>query len=168
MKIENVLEIEYMPVFDNKFIVRIKHQNTDVLKRGEFLDDEIKVESFNGPNFMNDMLFLRENNHDRDYEYAIISEFKLNAIIKKVEQINKKYGIKIRERVTITDRYYYIDCWGDIQTTSDFATDIDNTLYKVGNYFATRQEAEDSLIYKAFQKTKEDLRRNESRSKKIC
>lgn len=168
MKIENVLEIEYMPVFDNKFIVRIKHQNTDVLKRGEFLDDEIKVESIGGPSFIHNILLLRGNDHSRDYDYSVISEVQLNKIIKQVEQINSKYGIKVRERVTITDRYYYIDCWGDIGITADFATDIDNALYKVGNYFATRQEAEDSLIYKAFQKTKEDLRRNESRNKKIC
>lgn len=83
MKIENVLEIEYMPVFDNKFIVRIKHQNTDVLKRGEFLDEEINVESVGGPSFIHSTLFLRGNNHDRDYDYAVVSEFQLNKIIKK-------------------------------------------------------------------------------------
>lgn len=158
MKIENVLEIEYMPVFDNKFIVRIKYQNTDVLKRGEFSDDEIKVESIGGPSFIHNILLLRGNNHSRDYDYSVISEVQLNKIIKKVEQINKKYGIKVRERVTITDRYYYIDCWGDIQSTSDFATDIDNALYKVGNYFITEQEAENSEIYKGFQLQEEALK----------
>lgn len=164
MKIKNVLEVEYMPIFDDKFIVRIKSQNCDVLKRGEFSDEEIGVESIGGPSFISSILLLRGGNHNRDYDYSIISKEKLDEIINKVELINKKYGIKIRERVGMMERYYYIDYLGDILGTSDFATDIDNTLYKIGNYFATKQEAEDSLIYKAFQKTKEDLKRNESRS----
>ena len=164
MKIKNVLEVEYMPIFDDKFIVRIKNQNCDVLKRGEFSDEEIGVESIDGPSFICSILLLRGRNHNRDYDYSIVSKEKIDEIINKVELINKKYGIRVRERVGMMERYYYIDYLGDILGTSDLATDIDNTLYKIGNYFATRQEAEDSLIYKAFQKTKEDLKRDESRS----
>lgn len=163
MKIKNVLEVEYMPIFDDKFIVRIKSQNCDVLKRGEFSDEEIGVESISFPQFTQietdiSILYIRGICESHDNEYEIVSREVLNEIIRRVELINKKYGIRVKERVEMMERYYYIDYLGDILGTSDFATDIDNTLYKIGNYFATRQEAEDSLIYKAFQKTKEDLK----------
>ena len=42
MEKEKVLEIETQDVFD-KVAVRIKHQNFEMLKRGEFYDEEISL-----------------------------------------------------------------------------------------------------------------------------
>ena len=48
---EKVLEIEAQEVFD-KVAIRIKYQNFEVLKRGEFEDREIKVLSYNAPEYI--------------------------------------------------------------------------------------------------------------------
>ena len=44
---EDVLKIEFHPVFD-KWAWRIIYQNEDVLKRGEFYDEDLKTHEENG------------------------------------------------------------------------------------------------------------------------
>ena len=175
MKIENVLELEYMPVFDSKFIVRIKYQNTDVLKRGEFIDEEIGVMSTTMPNFttivaengalyMEDsILYIMGTSRHKDSIYNIVSRKMLDEIIRRVKLINKKHGIKVRERAQQGEMYYFISSIGDIRYTYDTRSNIDNSMLKIGNYFYTEEDAENSEIYKGFQKQKEDLK-GESRS----
>ena len=67
MEKENVLEIEYQEVF-NKVAIRIKYQNFEILKRGEFYDEEIRVESFLVPEYIKDdnKLYIQGEEQSKD------------------------------------------------------------------------------------------------------
>ena len=67
MKKENVLEIEAREVFD-RVAIRIKYQNFEVLKRGEFYDEELNVKSLAGFCFDNvtKELFIKGNKKEYD------------------------------------------------------------------------------------------------------
>ena len=50
MEKEKVLEIEFQPVWD-KWAWKVTKQNEEILKRNEFIDKELNVESFHSPEF---------------------------------------------------------------------------------------------------------------------
>lgn len=83
--------------------------------------------------------------------------FNLIKLLKKVKQINEKYGIKTRCRVGKDERFYYINCCGEIDYSYDKRSVIDNKMYNIGNYFDSENEAIESDIYKLYKKQKEDL-----------
>lgn len=141
----NVLEIEYKEVFNGDYAVKIKYQNEDVLKRGEFVDEEIGVESVEVPDFDKKTMFLRGENEDGDNRYSIVSSKKLEEIKAKVERINKKYGIKYRWRAERGKGYYYIDSECAAFGTYDYRCNEDDIRYELGNYFRTVEDAEKAL-----------------------
>ena len=143
MKKINVLEIEYKEVFNGDYAVKIKYQNEDVLKRGEFVDEEIGVKSVNVPEFDKKTLFVYGINTDRDHRYNIVSSKKLAEIKAKVEKINKKYGIEPRWRAERGRGYYYIDSECTAFGTYDYRCNEDNRRYELGNYFRTVEQAEE-------------------------
>lgn len=51
--------------------------------------------------------------------------------------------------------YFFISTQGSIETTCEDNFKIDNERHKSGNYFRTEEDAESSVIYKAFQESKE-------------
>lgn len=145
MKKINVLEIEYKEVFNGDYAVKIKYQNEDVLKRGEFVDNEIGVESDNVPEFYRYTLFVRGKNKDKDNRYHIVSSKKLEEIKSKVKKINEKYGIRKRWRAERGRGYYYIDDECTAFGTYDYRCNEDNIRYELGNYFRTEEDAEKAL-----------------------
>ncbi len=52
MEKETVLEIEFKELWDNDFAWKIVKQNEEILKRNEFIDKELNVESFRSPEFL--------------------------------------------------------------------------------------------------------------------
>ena len=138
MEKEKVLEIEYQEVFD-KVAVRIKYQNFEVLKRGEFKDEEIIVESACVPDYinLNNKLYIQGEAESADNRVFLIDKEDLKNILEKVNKINEKYGIHKRWRSEENDCYYTI--FGENIEKKSLA---DDKFYNLGNYFKTKEEAE--------------------------
>ena len=143
MKKENVLEIETQEVFD-KVAIRIKYQNFEILKRGEFYDEEIRVESFLVPEYIKDdnKLYVQGEEQSKDSRIFLIDKEDLKKILEKVNKINEKYGIPKRWRAKEDDKYFYIDSSGVVLSVEEESFEEDDGHYNLGNYFKTKEEAE--------------------------
>lgn len=147
MKKINVLEIEYKEVFNGDYAVRIKYQNEDVLKRGEFVDEQIGVKSIDVPEYIPglDILFIQGKIERKDNRIILVSEDDANKIKQKVKELNNMYGIEERWRAERGRGYYYIDSECAAFGTYDYRYDEDNIRYELGNYFRTVEDAEKAL-----------------------
>ena len=148
MEKENVLEIEFQPVFDKWAWIVVK-QNEEILIRNEFIDKELNVESFRSPEFfpLKNKLFIRGCAKSWDDNISICSQEEKTLIEEKVKAINEKYGIKKRWREKYNEIYCYIDEFFEIKTAYERETEKDNERYKVGNYFEIGKEAQEYAEY---------------------
>ena len=90
---EDVLKIEFQPVFE-KWVWKITYQNTDVLERGEFKDEEIGVKSSSYPCYYQEILWINGKNKGNDNYICFCTAEEKSDIEEKVKLINEKYGIK--------------------------------------------------------------------------
>ena len=145
---ETVLEIEFQPIFD-KWGWRIVKQNEDILKRGTFEDKGIGVYSYSYPSYYyyNCTLGIRGDNKDKDDLINICTEDEKREIEVKVRNINEKYGIKKRWRANKYDYYHFLSSVFEIQESVEMGFVEDIERYRDGNYFKTKEEAEDYAKY---------------------
>lgn len=148
MEKETVLEIEFMPIWE-KWAWRVIKQDEEILKRNEFIDKELNVESFRSPEFLSlkNKLFIRGNEKRWDDNISICNQEEKALIEEKVKAINEKYGIKKRWRA---DKYKYYHFLGNVfeiceSVEMGFVEDIER--YRDGNYFRTKEEAEEYRDY---------------------
>lgn len=143
MEKEKVLEIETQEVFD-KIAIRIKYQNFEVLKRGEFKDEEIIVESACVPDYinLNNKLYIQGEAESVDNRIFLIDKEDLKNILEKVNKINEKYGIPKRWRAEKEKEYFFVTGTNEITIDEEYYNEADNTRYELGNYFKTEEEAE--------------------------
>lgn len=148
MKKEKILEIEFQPVFD-KWAWKVTKQNVGILKRGKLRDEELKVYSVIMPQYFKNIekLAIWGENCDADKNINICTAEEKALIEEKVKAINEKYGIKKRWRAEYGNTYYYITSIFDIVTSKEYNYEIDDECYKVGNYFETKEEAEEYAEY---------------------
>ncbi|EAA24081.1 hypothetical protein [Fusobacterium vincentii ATCC 49256] len=147
MEKEKVLEIEFKEVFD-KIAIRIKYQNFEVLKRGEFYDGERKVESDWAPAYIkdNNKLYIQGKDESEDSRIFLVDKEDLKNILEKVNKINEKYGIPKRWRAKIGDCYYSISQRNLVFCSKEEERMLDTDLYNLGNYFKTEEEAERVIL----------------------
>ena len=152
MEKEKVLEIEYQEVFD-KVAIRIKYQNFEILKRGEFYDEEIRVESFLVPEYIKDdnKLYVQGEEQSKDSRIFLIDKEDLKKILEIVNKINEKYGIPKRWRADKEHYFYYITGSWNIDRTYDDYSVCKTSLYDLGNYFQTEKEAQKVVNSKEWQ-----------------
>lgn len=145
---ETVLEIEFQPVWD-KWAWRITKQNEKILKRNEFLDKELNVESFRSPEFLSlkNKLYIRGSEKRLDDNISICNQEEKELIVEKVKAINKKYGISKRWRANFGGEYCFIDDNFSIKWDRDKEYFVDNRKYENGNYFQTTEEAKEYAEY---------------------
>ena len=143
MEKEKVLEIEYQEVF-YKVAIRIKYQNFEILKRGEFYDKETGVESVWAPEYIkyDNKLYIQGKENDKDSKILLIDKEDLKKILEIVNKINEKYGIPKRWRGKRSDKYFSIFGDSEISETTDNYFPEDQRRYEWGNYFKTLEEAE--------------------------
>ena len=143
MEKEKVLEIEYQEVFD-KVAIRIKYQNFEILKRGEFYDKETGVESVWVPEYIkyDNKLYIQGKENDKDSKILLIDKEDLKKILEIVNKINEKYGIPKRWRAEEGEEYYFLDGKCEIWNTNEIKKKIDDVFFERGNYFKTKEEAE--------------------------
>ena len=145
MEKETVLEIEFQPVFD-KWAWRITFQNEDVLKRGEFMDEDLCVESGKLPSFDLDILFLKGDFREEDDKINLCTTEEKASIEEKVKAINEKYGIFKSWRGKRDEKYYYVDTHnGYVAITNEKGFEDDDFNHEIGNYFKTLELAEKYL-----------------------
>lgn len=163
MEKENVLEIEFQPVFDKWAWIVVK-QNEEILIRNEFIDKELNVESFRSPEFfpLKNKLFIRGCAKSWDDNISICSQEEKTLIEEKVKAINEKYGIKKRWRGKYNEIYCYIDEFFEIKTAYERETEKDNERYKVGNYFEIGKEAQEYAEYMKQKSLEWHEKRNEN------
>ena len=142
MEKENVLEIEFQPVWD-KWAWRITKQNEEILIRNEFIDKELNVESFRSPEFLSlkNKLFIKGSEKRLDDNISICNQEEKALIEDKVKAINEKYGIKKRWRAKSGNFYYFIDRQFQANWDLENGHFFDDENYKNGNYFETEKEA---------------------------
>lgn len=149
MEKETVLEIEFKELWDNDFAWKIVKQNEEILKRKEFLDKELNVESFRSPEFLSlkNKLYIRGSGKILDDNISICNQEEKALIEEKVKAINEKYGIVKRWRAEKGSYYYFIDHELEINDKIDCRYKFDNEMYENGNYFQTTEEAEEYAEY---------------------
>lgn len=160
MEKEKVLKIEFMPVWD-KWAWRITKQNEEILKRNNFKDEELNVESLRSPDFLflTNKLFLRGDVKSQDDNISICNQEEKALIEDKVKAINEKYGIVKRWRAEKYEIYYLMFPDFSVSNDKDWYSVVDNACYDFGNYFKTKAEA---LEYAEYMR-KKSLEWNESR-----
>nr|DAF18552.1 MAG TPA: hypothetical protein [Caudoviricetes sp.] len=153
MEKETVLEIEFKELWDNDFAWKIVKQNEEILKRNEFIDKELNVESFRSPEFLSlkNKLYIRGSEKRSDDNISICTAEEKALIEEKVKAINEKYGIKKHWRAEKGGVYYCINEPFGITWYIDSYTDASNKKYENGNYFKTEAEA---LGYAEYMKKK--------------
>lgn len=146
MKKKNVLELEYEKVFD-MVAIRVKYQNCDILKRGKFEDENLRVRSINAPYYLSgsDVLFIQGEFEEKDNSIILVSEDEANKIKQRVKELNNRYGIEERWRAERGRDYYYIDDECKAFGTYDYRCNEDDIRYELGNYFRTEEDAEKAL-----------------------
>ena len=141
---KEVLTLEYKEVFD-KVAVRIVHQDEEVLKRGEFEDNSIKVFSISSPDFGGDKLFIRGDYAKLDNDVFVVSKEEAETIKEQVKAINHKYG-KYNWRAEEGGFYYSMGLspFGNFAVVihKEQHSEFDDNFYKCGNYFKTRDQIE--------------------------
>ena len=148
MEKENVLEIEFQPVFDKWAWIVVK-QNEEILIRNEFIDKELNVESFRSPEFfpLKNKLFIRGCAKSWDDNISICSQEEKTLIEEKVKAINEKYGIAKRWRANKYAHYHFLGNVFEIQESVEMGFVEDIERYQDGNYFRTKEEAEEYRDY---------------------
>lgn len=149
---ENVLEVEFIELWNNYFAWKISYQNEEILPLGCFADDELKVYSCINVfyNLDLDELYIKGKMTEEDYKtnnYNFCTLKKKKLIEDKIRKINEKYGIKLRMRVDKDRTYYFIDDEFSVFRGIEEYTDLDNTRYEIGNYFSTKEEAKEYAEY---------------------
>ena len=150
MEKEKVLEIEYQEVFDS-VVFRIKYQNDEILKRGNFHDEETGVESCWTPECVkHNKLYIQGKEKDKDNIALLVDKEDFKKILEIVNKINEKYGIPKRWRAEKGKTYFSIDD-GEILNCYDYYDKKDNEIFELGNYFKTEEEARKILNSKECQ-----------------
>lgn len=142
MERESVLEIEFKPIWD-KWAWKITKQNEEILRRNEFIDKELNVESFRSPEFytIQDKLFIRGSSKKGDEDIRFCTSEEKELIEEKVKAINEKYGIPKRWRAEEGNIYYFLNNIFNIMNSEENYTCLEDKRYENGNYFETEEEA---------------------------
>ena len=97
------------------------------------------------PDFVKDTnyLFIRGGDEEGDDIITICSSEEKELIEEKVKAINEKYGIKKRWRAEKFKEYYLMYAEFNVAKEEDYYTETDTARYNFGNYFKTKNEAQE-------------------------
>lgn len=145
--IENVLEIKVTELNKQYSAVEITYQNMDVLERGNFSDNKIKVVSSVAPIYskFSDTFYIKGNDKEKDNKPFIIENKYIKEIKARVRLINEKYGIPKRWRAERNCAYYFISDSMNIICSEEIYNSICDVRYTKGNYFKTEEDAMEKL-----------------------
>ena len=156
---EPVLEVKYERVFD-KYAIKVVYQNEKILKRGKFEDCGIRSVSF--PYYLKKqkIFCIRGINIDQDENIIIVNDNELQYILKRVNEVNEKYGIVKRWKANKGEYYYTILSDGEIFLILEKGTIEDNNRYEIGNYFQSIKDARRVLDSVQWKELWNDIKEN--------
>ena len=101
------------------------------------------------PDFVKDTnyLFIRGGDEEGDGIISICTAEEKALIEEKVKAINEKYWIKKRWRANKYDHYHFLGNVFEIQESVEMGFVEDIERYQDGNYFRTKEEAEEYRDY---------------------
>ncbi len=145
---ENVLELKIVKMHDKYSAVTITKQDDNVIKRGKFnfkASNNIEIVSLSQPEFYLKCLYIRGDNELQDNDVLIIKNENIPLIEVAVKELNEKYRIKENWRANKGEDYYLVYTDGDIgvDIIKDLRVAYDNSSYSFGNYFRTKEQAEE-------------------------
>lgn len=93
---KKVLEIEIKEINEEYSAWWVSYQNEEMLPRGEFRDEELKVYSFDKPLFskITDNLYILGRYKKEDLMPCVIKNSNIALLKEKINKINEKYGRK--------------------------------------------------------------------------
>ena len=141
MEKENVLEIEFKEVWDDKWAWKITKNNLDFKNTGgEIVSEDIKIICS-----YRESLYLL-NNWLVEWEmldnWSLVNSNQKTEIEKFVKYINSTYGIPKRWRGEKGEAYYFLNSRGEISATVEEGIPTDTHFFEQGNYFKSKKEAE--------------------------
>lgn len=153
MEKENVIEIEFLPVWD-KWAWRVTKDNLKYDEKNilEFIfndeGDRIKIEKkYEFYRFMCSGKYIICSS-----ETNLLTGIQKNNFIEIIRVINEKYGTQKLWRANKGEFYYYFNMLGQTGEEIESQSRFNDICYDSGNYFKTREEAEKYQV-----KTKEML-----------
>lgn len=160
MEKENVLEIEFKEVWDNKWAWKITKNNLDFKNTGgEIVSEGIKIIcSYKESLYLFDNWLVEWEILDN---WSLVNSNQKTEIEKFVKYINSTYGIPYRWRAKENEEYFTIKDDGHINRYVDIYCTDDDYKYNLGNYFRTYKEAEEVLKSKEWQEFWEKVRAGE-------
>lgn len=141
MEKEKVLEFEIINMNDTGITGRLK-QNTNILKRGR---DTEYSRAYIYPcwDIINKILYTYGENKEYDNLIFTVPKNDIGIFSNKIDKINEKYGIPKRWRATKNEKYFHIEAsFNNIIGYKEEFNCIDDSRYRIGNYFKTQEEAE--------------------------
>lgn len=81
----------------------------------------------------------------------VIKNCCIKELKKKINNINKEYGMLERWRADEDEKYFYIGSGGQAWSVGEEFCDEDNDNYELGNYFQTKEEAQKVIDSKEWQ-----------------
>ena len=91
------LDIKINRINDEFSVWYITHQDEEIFKRGNFFDKELNTHSNVYPSFnpADNELSLKGYEVSKDFEPVPIKNSDIKKLIKKVNEVNKKYGNEV-------------------------------------------------------------------------
>ena len=141
MEKENVLEIEFQKVWDNKWAWRIIKNEIKLDREKRYIThNSVRIEKQN-----KDTIFIYDEYVERylDIEDDILLDLQdIEKIKKFVDFVNEEYGIPKRWRAEKNKTYFLINYYGHVCDVIEENIERDNEFFEQGNYFKTLEEAE--------------------------
>lgn len=143
----DVLKVKIIAMNNKLSAVCIDYQDTEVLKRGEFADEEIGVISSSSPEYYDkqDAFYILGTNKDEDIKVIILENMHALTIMNKVDKINEKYGLLKKPKAKRGEKYWYFRQNMRLYSTVETGSHEDNLRYDRNNYFEVRTEAVEVL-----------------------
>ena len=133
MEKETVLEIEFQPVWD-KWAWKVTKNKLDPGFEFEYLkNSNANIIRLNFGFVIDDRYLINDSEKEK--------------LEKSIKSINEKYGIKKRWRAEDDEVYYYINEHFEADWFRDNRLPGTNKNYENGNYFRTKEEAEEYRDY---------------------
>ena len=150
MKREDVLELKIIDTLITEdgidYIICKLSQNTEVLKRGANTECSKSFE-YPGWDIRKKRLYTLGVVEKYDNLPFAVPTSDIELLKEKVKAINEKYGIKKRWRAKRGGYFYYIDFLFETERTVETFVEGDDAIYKSGNYFETKREAQEYAEY---------------------
>ena len=172
MEKENVLEIEITKINDTYSLAKVTKMNRKVIEEkkkyyfGYANSSSLETNSilYEAPSFktyISDTIHCFDLHLNSENDCFTIKNILVESLETFLQEFNEKYGISKRWRADKEHYFYYITGSWHINSTYDDYSVSKTSLYDLGNYFQTEEEAQKIVDSKEWQEFWEKVRAGE-------